>query len=100
VPTGADWLHEVKFDGYRVQVHKTGREVEIFSRNGHDFTSLLADRSHRFPNEIYMQIAGSGQRLSADALREAIGASVTLQQMLLQFVHSFMTQTTETALAN
>src|SRR4029079_5810746 len=39
VTTGPDWLHEVKFDGYRVQVHKTGREVEIFSRNGHDFTA-------------------------------------------------------------
>jgi len=39
IPTGPGWLHEVKFDGYRVQVHKTGREVEILSRNGHDFTA-------------------------------------------------------------
>jgi bifunctional non-homologous end joining protein LigD len=39
VPPGDDWLHEVKFDGYRVQVHKMGREVCIFSRNGHDFTA-------------------------------------------------------------
>jgi len=39
LPTGADWVHEVKFDGYRVQPHKTGRQVEILSRNGHDFTA-------------------------------------------------------------
>jgi ATP-dependent DNA ligase len=39
VPTGPDWLHEVKFDGYRVQVHKAGADVAIFSRNGHDFTT-------------------------------------------------------------
>jgi bifunctional non-homologous end joining protein LigD len=39
IPVGADWLHEVKFDGYRVQVHKAGRDVEIYSRNGHDFTA-------------------------------------------------------------
>ena len=37
VPTGADWQHEVKFDGYRVQIHKAGKDVVIFSRNGHDF---------------------------------------------------------------
>jgi bifunctional non-homologous end joining protein LigD len=43
VPTGADWLHEVKFDGYRVQAHKAGKDVVIFSRNGHDFTSRFAD---------------------------------------------------------
>jgi CRP-like cAMP-binding protein len=47
-----------------------------------------------------MQIAGSGQRLSAKVLREAIAASVTLHQVLLHSVHSFMTQTTQTALAN
>jgi bifunctional non-homologous end joining protein LigD len=39
VPTGADWLHEVKFDGYRVQIHKAGKDVVIFSRNGHEFTT-------------------------------------------------------------
>ena len=38
VPTGADWLHEVKFDGYRVQIHKAGKDVVIFSGIGHDFT--------------------------------------------------------------
>jgi len=24
VPAGDGWLHEVKFDGYRVQAHKVG----------------------------------------------------------------------------
>ena len=33
---GDAWLHEVKFDGYRV--HKAGSRVVIFSRNGRDFT--------------------------------------------------------------
>ena len=39
-PTGPDWLHEVKFDGWRVQVHKQGERVKRYSRNGKD----LADR--------------------------------------------------------
>ena len=37
-PKGEAWLHEVKFDGYRVQLHKAGKDVVIFSRNGADFT--------------------------------------------------------------
>ena len=39
VPMGDGWQHGVKFDGYRVQVHKTGNDVVIYSRNGHVFTS-------------------------------------------------------------
>jgi bifunctional non-homologous end joining protein LigD len=38
-PKGEQWLHEVKFDGYRVQLHKVGKDVTIFSRNGADFSS-------------------------------------------------------------
>ena len=38
MPVGDGWQHEVKFDGYRVQVHKTGKVVTIYSRNGHIFT--------------------------------------------------------------
>ena len=37
-PEGEGWLHEVKFDGWRVQLHKVGREITVFSRNGHDIT--------------------------------------------------------------
>ena len=38
VPTGEDWLHEIKFDGYRiVSVMKDGR-IHLFTRNGKDWT--------------------------------------------------------------
>ena len=36
-PTGPDWLHEVKFDGFRLQIHKVGDEVRLISRNGKEF---------------------------------------------------------------
>jgi bifunctional non-homologous end joining protein LigD len=42
VPAGDGWVHEVKFDGYRVQAHKVGSRVVLFSRNGHDFTERFA----------------------------------------------------------
>jgi hypothetical protein len=40
-PNGGRWIHEIKFDGYRVQVHLANTEVKVFTRRGHDWT-------HRF----------------------------------------------------
>ncbi|AHB48165.1 ATP-dependent DNA ligase [Hyphomicrobium nitrativorans NL23] len=42
-PTGKGWIHEVKFDGYRLQLHKVGEEVTIYSKNGKDFTARFRD---------------------------------------------------------
>jgi len=36
-PTGEGWLYELKFDGYRVQLHKAGVSSAIYDRNGGDF---------------------------------------------------------------
>ncbi len=38
-PSGKNWLHEIKFDGYRLIVFKQGKKVRIFTRNQHDWTS-------------------------------------------------------------
>ncbi len=38
VPSGARWTHEIKFDGYRVQVHLANEAVKVFTRRGHDWT--------------------------------------------------------------
>jgi len=34
-PVGSAWIHEVKFDGWRVQLQKYGRTVAIYTKNGH-----------------------------------------------------------------
>jgi bifunctional non-homologous end joining protein LigD len=47
-PTVDAWLHEVKFDGYRVQLHKIGHDVNIYSRNGADFSSRFSVICHAF----------------------------------------------------
>ncbi len=39
VPSGTRWLHEIKFDGYRVQVHMANEAVKVFTRRGHDWTN-------------------------------------------------------------
>ena len=38
-PTGLGWLHEVKWDGFRIQIHKDGKHVTLYSKYGADFTS-------------------------------------------------------------
>ena len=38
VPRGDRWIHEIKFDGYRVQTHLANETVTIFTRRGHDWT--------------------------------------------------------------
>lgn len=42
-PDGDDWLHEIKFDGYRLQLQKDGDTVQCLTRRGLDW-------SHRFPS--------------------------------------------------
>jgi bifunctional non-homologous end joining protein LigD len=37
----ADWLYEIKFDGYRLLTRIDQGEVRLFTRNGHDWTARL-----------------------------------------------------------
>jgi bifunctional non-homologous end joining protein LigD len=36
LPSGDRWLHEIKFDGYRVQVHLANETVKVFTRRGNN----------------------------------------------------------------
>lgn len=38
VPAGADWLHEIKHDSYRLIVHREGKRIRLFTRNGQDWS--------------------------------------------------------------
>jgi bifunctional non-homologous end joining protein LigD len=40
-PGGADWLYEIKFDGYRMLVRNDASGARLFTRNGHDWTAKL-----------------------------------------------------------
>src|SRR5262249_13446886 len=42
LPSGSQWLHEIKHDGFRVIARKDGPRVRLYSRPGNDLT-------HRFP---------------------------------------------------
>jgi bifunctional non-homologous end joining protein LigD len=53
VPSGQAWVYELKLDGYRLHVRKSGTDVRIYSRRGADFTK-------RFP-----RLVKAAQRLRA-----------------------------------
>ena len=42
IPTGARWVHELKFDGYRTQLHLPPDRTLLYSRNGHDWIDRYA----------------------------------------------------------
>ncbi len=46
VPSGERWIHEIKFDGYRVQVHLANETAKISTRRGHDWTHRFKKVSH------------------------------------------------------
>jgi ATP-dependent DNA ligase len=37
-PSGSDWLHEIKHDGFRTLVHIDGGKARAFTRNGYDWS--------------------------------------------------------------
>lgn len=37
-PDGREWLHEMKYDGYRVLIARSGDEVKLWTRNEKDWT--------------------------------------------------------------
>jgi bifunctional non-homologous end joining protein LigD len=51
-PAGDDWIHEIKFDGYRAQAHKGDGRVTVFSRRGYNWTDrfgLIGALTGRLP---------------------------------------------------
>ena len=52
VPDGDDWLHELKFDGYRMLAFIENGKVRLVSRNGNDWTArfrAVADALEKLP---------------------------------------------------
>ena len=44
-PAGPDWLHEIKYDGYRMHARIDGRDIKLLTRTGLDW-------SHRYRRTI------------------------------------------------
>lgn len=55
MPSGERWIHEIKFDGYRVQVHLVNEAVKVLTRRGNDWTK----RFRKIADDAWHIAAGS-----------------------------------------
>lgn len=78
-----------------------GRDIEVGLIGPEGMTGLAVIMgANRTPNATFIQSAGEGLRLAANSLRDAMEESATVRQMLLNYAHTFMVQTSQTALTN
>jgi bifunctional non-homologous end joining protein LigD len=49
-PSGDKWVHETKFDGYRLQVHLREGQARFYTRRGHDWTHRFKELQSPFWN--------------------------------------------------
>ncbi|ESY62197.1 MULTISPECIES: ATP-dependent DNA ligase [Mesorhizobium] len=54
-PQGDEWLHEIKFDGYRTQIIKDENGIRLFTKNGYDWTGR------------YIELAGEAEAIEAES---------------------------------
>src|SRR5215469_10231792 len=47
-PAGLEWLHEIKYDGYRLFARIEHGEVRLITRNGLDWTAKFPELAHAF----------------------------------------------------
>ena len=75
-PTGRDWVHEIKFDGYRLQAHLSGGKVRLVTRGGLDWTGKFGKAVPRalaalpaqeavIDGELVVEAAGGASDFSA-----------------------------------
>jgi bifunctional non-homologous end joining protein LigD len=95
-PAGDAWLHETKFDGYRIVCRIAGGRATLWSRNHHDWTAQfpgIADAAARLPvreavldGEIAV-LLGNGTT-SFQALQNALSSDG--QSRLIYFVFDLL----------
>jgi bifunctional non-homologous end joining protein LigD len=71
-PSGPQWLHEIKHDGYRLMVRRTPHGIRVRTRNGFDWTDrypLIVEAAERLAATSFV-IDGDGVILVADGVSD------------------------------
>jgi bifunctional non-homologous end joining protein LigD len=93
-PTGDAWLHEVKFDGYRLQARVSAGKVRLLTRTGLDWTerfgSRIADAFTVLPCETALidgEVVALGENgiSSFSALQAALSEETTANLVFFAF---------------
>jgi CRP-like cAMP-binding protein len=84
-----------------IAIGKNGHRLEVGIIGCEGMTGLpVVLGNDRSPNETFIQVEGTGSRIAADDLRQAMRKSASLTRVLLNFVNAFLIQTSHTALSN
>jgi len=65
-PQGDKWLHEVKFDGYRLLAYFINGQLKLITRNGHDWTHKLQPIVEAFKSMALMDTVLDGELVAID----------------------------------
>ncbi|TPN57460.1 ATP-dependent DNA ligase [Mesorhizobium sp. B1-1-7] len=80
-PQGDEWLHEVKFDGYRTQIIKDENGIRLFTKNGYDWTGR------------YIELAGEAEAIEAESFI-IDGETITVNEAGLSDFHALQSAVT------
>ena len=71
-PSGPEWVHEIKHDGFRLMVRREGARVRCFTRGGHDWADrfpAIMEAAKRLRPQSFM-IDGEGIICRADGVSD------------------------------
>jgi len=74
-------------------------EIGLIGREGVTGLAVILGSSTS-PHSTFVQVAGSARRIAVKPMREALGGSQGLQNLMLRYAHCFMAQTAHNAVAN
>ncbi len=80
-PSGPNWLHEIKHDGFRIMARRDAAGVRLITRNGNDFT-------RRFPPAAAAVAALPGRCCLIDG--EAKVAAIALANKMARMAWAIM----------
>ncbi|TPM11819.1 ATP-dependent DNA ligase [Mesorhizobium sp. B2-3-11] len=80
-PQGDEWIHEIKFDGYRTQVIKDNDGIRLITKNGYDWTGR------------YIQLAGEAEAIEAKDLI-IDGEAISINEAGLSDFHALQSAVT------
>ncbi len=69
-PSGAQWIHELKWDGYRILATATEGQVQLWSRNALDWTAKLPDIREAIEQLGLESVALDGELIAGTGSRE------------------------------
>ncbi|HEX2549914.1 MAG TPA: DNA ligase D, partial [Gammaproteobacteria bacterium] len=65
-PEGSDWLHEIKFDGYRILTFLKGKNIHLMSRRGIEWTKKFPNIANAIKKHFKQNIILDGEVVLLD----------------------------------